>query len=89
MSQTQTVAHTLATGAPTPRSILDYLTTNTPLGLNGQVTIQGETVLAAGVDNGNDGVKVALFGPTGAVVHIRVPTAHRPAKTFQGGARAR
>jgi len=67
------------------RSILDYLTEDTPFGLSSRVTIRGEACIAVGLDNGNDAAKITLLNDAGKVVTIRIPTAHQLAKTFQGG----
>ena len=67
------------------RSILDYLNHNQPFGLSSRISIRGEACIAIGLDNGNDAAKVTMLNNAGKVVTIRIPTAHQPAKTFQGG----
>src|SRR3954454_4729507 len=67
------------------RSILDYLTEDTPFGLSSRVTIRGEACIAVGLDNGNDAAKITMLDDAGKAVSVRIPTAHRLAKTFQGG----
>jgi N-acetylglucosamine kinase-like BadF-type ATPase len=67
------------------RSILDYLNHNEPFGLSSRISIRGEACIAIGFDHGNDAAKVTMLDDAGKVVTIRIPTAHQPAKTFQGG----
>ncbi len=67
------------------RSILNYLTDDEPFGLSSRVTIRGEACIAIGLDNGNDAAKITLLNDAGKAVTIRIPTAHRLAKAFQGG----
>ncbi|MDQ2998568.1 MAG: hypothetical protein M3R61_16150 [Chloroflexota bacterium] len=67
------------------RSILNYLTDDAPFGLSSRVTIRGEACIAVGLDNGNDAAKITLLNDAGKAITIRIPTAHRLAKTFQGG----
>src|SRR3954454_17934551 len=67
------------------RSILDYLTEDTPFGLSSRVTIRGEACIAVGLDNGNDAAKITMLNDAGKAITIRIPTAHQLAKTFQGG----
>lgn len=67
------------------RSILDYLNTGEAFGLSSRVTIQAEECIAVGLDNGNDAAKITLLNDAGKAVSVRIPTAHRLAKTFQGG----
>jgi hypothetical protein len=67
------------------RSILDYLTDNEPFGLSSRISMRGEACIAIGFDNGNDAAKVTILNDAGKMVTIRIPTAHQPAKTFQGG----
>src|SRR3954454_17817860 len=67
------------------RSILDYLTEDTPFGLSSRVTIRGEACIAVGLDNGNDAAKITMLNDAGKAVTIRIPTAHQLTKTFQGG----
>src|SRR6266536_6659909 len=69
----------------THRSILEYLNEDAPFGLSSRITIQGEECIAVGLDNGNDAAKVTLLNAVGKAVSVRMPTAHRLAKTFQGG----
>jgi hypothetical protein len=71
--------------ATTHRSILDYLNAEESFGLSSRVTIRGEDCIAVGLDNGNDAAKVTLLNDAGKAVSVRIPTAHRLAKTFQGG----
>ncbi len=71
--------------AATHRSILDYLNGEESFGLSSRVTIRGEAYIAVGLDNGNDAVKITLLNDVGKAVSVRIPTAHRLAKTFQGG----
>jgi hypothetical protein len=66
-------------------SILDFLLSGTPFPLTSKVTIRGEEVLAIGLDNGNDACKVSLLTSAGQAASVRIPTAHQPSKTFQGG----
>ncbi|HEU4327351.1 MAG TPA: hypothetical protein VFS21_29710 [Roseiflexaceae bacterium] len=70
----------------TPRSILDHLRQGVPFGLSSRITLQGEELLAIGLDNGNDAAKISLLSAAGKPVTLRIPTAHQPARTFQGGA---
>ena len=67
------------------RSILNYLTEDLPFGLSSRVTIRGEACIAVGLDNGNDAAKITMLNDAGKTVTIRIPTAHRLAKAFQGG----
>jgi hypothetical protein len=71
--------------AATTRSILDHLIAGEPFGLSSRVTIRGEAYIAVGLDNGNDAAKVTLLTDAGKAVSVRIPTAHRLAKSFQGG----
>src|SRR5215207_982571 len=67
------------------RSILTYLNEDEPFGLPSRIPIRGEPCIALGRDNGNDAAKITLLNDAGKAVTIRTPTAHRLAKTFQGG----
>jgi len=67
------------------RSILDYLNAAEPFGLSSRVTIQGEDCIAIGLDNGNDAAKITMLNDAGKAISVRIPTAHRLSKTFQGG----
>jgi hypothetical protein len=67
------------------RSILNYLNEDEPFGLSSRITIRGEPCIAIGRDNGNDAAKITVLNDAGKAVTIRTPTAHRLAKTFQGG----
>src|SRR5918911_3731391 len=71
--------------AATQQSILDYLDMGASFGLSSRVVIEGEEVIAVGLDNGNDAAKVSLLTDDGKVISVRIPTAHRLARTFQGG----
>jgi hypothetical protein len=75
--------HTMA--ATDTRSILDYLNENGSFGLSSRITVRGEECIAIGLDNGNDAAKVTLLNDAGKAVSVRIPTAHRLAKTFQSG----
>lgn len=66
-------------------SILEQLATQRSFSLPPQTVIRGEPVFTIGVDNGNDAVKISLPTEGGTIVHLRIPTAHRLARTFQGG----
>src|SRR6266545_671040 len=67
------------------RSILDYLNAAESFGLSSRVTIQGEECIAIGLDNGNDAAKITMLNDAGKAISVRIPTAHRLSKTFQGG----
>jgi hypothetical protein len=67
------------------RSILDYLNAAESFGLSSRVTIQGEECIAVGLDNGNDAAKITVLNDAGKAISVRIPTAHRLAKAFQGG----
>jgi hypothetical protein len=69
----------------TQRSILDHLMANAPFGLSSRMTIQGEEVIAIGLDNGNDAAKVSLLNRDGRAISVRIPTAYLPAISFQSG----
>jgi hypothetical protein len=71
--------------ASNTRSILNYLNEDAPFGLSSRVTIRGEACIAVGLDNGNDAAKITMLNDAGKAITIRIPTAHRLAKTFQGG----
>jgi hypothetical protein len=66
-------------------SILDHLLTEAPFGLTSHMTIQGEEVVAIGLDNGNDAAKVSLLNREGRAIGVRIPTAYQPAVSFQSG----
>ena len=53
--------------------------------LTSRITIRGEECIAVGLDKGNDAAKITLLNDAGKAVSVRLPTAHRLAKTFQGG----
>ena len=67
------------------QSILAYLIDGRPFGLTSRMSIQDESVICMGLDNGNDAAKLAVLGEAGQLVSLRIPTAYSVARTFQGG----
>src|SRR5262245_33605364 len=68
------------------RSILDELIDERSFDLTSQISIQDETVVCLGLDNGNDAAKLAVLNNEGRLFSLRIPTAYHAARTFQGGA---
>lgn len=69
-----------------PNSRVVFVGNEDNIGITSRVRLgQQDNVIAVGVDNGNDALKLAVINDRGELVTLRIPMAYRTARNIQGG----